>query len=82
MNEMLNHVNGNERIPNDISKRLAKSLTYVFPWKVTNLHGLCGRFTRLRVDGKRNRENIYPVLNLHGYVWTGPNPRVEISKFP
>ena len=32
----------------------------------------CGRFTRLRVDGKRNRENIYPVLNLHGYVWTGP----------
>ena len=33
---------------------------------------LCGRFTRLRVDGKRNRENIYPVLNLHGYVWTGP----------
>ena len=35
MNEMLNHVNGNERIPNDISKRLAKSLTYVFPWKVT-----------------------------------------------
>ena len=38
----------------------------------SNLHGLCGRFTRLRVDGKRNRENIYPVLNLHGYVWTGP----------
>ena len=25
------------------------------------------------MDGKRNRENIYPVLNLHGYVWTGPN---------
>ena len=24
------------------------------------------------MDGKRNRENIYPVLNLHGYVWTGP----------
>ena len=27
---------------------------------------LCGRFTRLRVDGKRNRENIYAVSNLHG----------------
>ena len=26
----------------------------------------CGRGTF------RNRENIYPVLNLHGYVWTGP----------
>ena len=23
------------------------------------------------MDGRRNRENIYPVLNLHGYVWTG-----------
>ena len=26
----------------------------------------CGRGTF------RNRENICPVLNLHGYVWTGP----------
>ena len=28
-------------------------------------------FTRLRVDKKCNRENVYAVLNLHGYVWTG-----------
>ena len=38
----------------------------------SNLRGLCGSFTRLRVDGSRNRENIYAFSNLHGYVWTGP----------
>ena len=27
---------------------------------------------RLRVDGTRNRINIYPFSNLSGYVWTGP----------
>ena len=37
-----------------------------------NSRGLCGRFTRLRVDGSRNRENIYAFSNLHVYVWTGP----------
>ena len=24
-----------------------------------------------------NRENIYAVLNLHGYVWTGPDSDIE-----
>ena len=38
----------------------------------SNLRGLCGSFTRLRVYGSRNRENIYAFSNLHGYVWTGP----------
>ena len=35
------------------------------------LHGLCGRFTRIRVDGKRNREYIYPVLNYTGTCGRG-----------
>ena len=35
---------------------------------VHNLRGLCGHFTRLGVDGKRDRENIFAVSNLHGYV--------------
>ena len=35
----------------------------------------CGRGTF------RNRESIYPVLNLHGYVWTGPilNPLLHLT---
>ena len=45
---------------------------------VAVLPGLCGRFTRLRVDGKRDRQNIYAVLNLHGYVWTGPDKALGV----
>ena len=35
----------------------------------------CGRGTF------RNRENIYPVLNLHGYVWTGPKLSSNFSMY-
>ena len=35
-------------------------------------------FARLRVDGKRDRQNIYAVLNLHGYVWKGPDKALGV----